>query len=67
VFVDQAGRPLPTRAGILEVADQFPLLGVDANDGLATALEALPKVTEVEELIITIGTVVRGEFLVIDP
>jgi hypothetical protein len=29
-------------------------------------LEALPKIAEVEELIVTIGTVVCGEFLVID-
>jgi hypothetical protein len=29
-------------------------------------LEALPKIAEVEELIVTIGTVVGGEFLVID-
>ena len=33
VVVDQAGRQIPARAGILEVADQFALLGVDANDG----------------------------------
>ena len=67
MVVDQAGRPLPTRAGILEVADQFALLGVNANDGLAAALEALPKITEVEELIIAVGAEVGGEFLVIDP
>ena len=33
VVVDQSGRQIPTRAGILEVADQFALLGVDANNG----------------------------------
>ena len=33
VIVDQARRQIPTRAGILEVADQFALLGVDTNDG----------------------------------
>jgi hypothetical protein len=33
VVVDQAGREIPTRAGILEVADQFAFLGVHANDG----------------------------------
>ena len=33
VVVDQAGRQIPARAGILEVADQFAFLGVDANDG----------------------------------
>jgi hypothetical protein len=67
VVVDQAGRQIPTRAGILEVAHQFALLGIDADDGQTAALEALPKIPEVEELIVAIGTVVRGEFLVIDP
>jgi hypothetical protein len=33
VVVDQAGRQIPARAGILEVADQFTFLGVNANDG----------------------------------
>ena len=33
VVVDQTGRKIPARAGILEVANQFALLGVDANDG----------------------------------
>ena len=33
VVLDSAGRPIPARAGILEVAHQFALLGVDANDG----------------------------------
>ena len=66
VVVDQAGRQIPTRAGILEIADQFAFLGVDANNGQAAALEALPKITEVEKLIIAIGTMVSGEVLVID-
>jgi hypothetical protein len=33
VVIDSAGRPIPARAGILEVANQFALLGIDANDG----------------------------------
>jgi hypothetical protein len=66
VVVDQTGRKIPTRSGVLEVADQFALLGVDANDRQAAALEALPKITQVEELIIAIGADVGGEFLVID-
>ena len=41
VVVDQAGRQIPTRAGILEVADQFAFLGIDANDGQAAALKAV--------------------------
>ena len=33
VIVDQAGRQIPTRAGIPEGADQFAFLGIHANDG----------------------------------
>jgi hypothetical protein len=66
VVVDQAGRPIPARAGIFEVTDQFAFLCVDANDGQAAALEALPKINKIEELIIAIGTEIGGEFLVID-
>ena len=66
MVVDQSGRKIPTRTGILEVAGQFALFGVDANDGEAAAFEALTKIAEVEEPIITIGTVAGGEFLAID-
>ena len=66
VVVDQAGRQIPAQAGVFEVADQFAFFGVDANDGQAAALEALPKITQIEELIIAIGTEVGGQFLVID-
>ena len=58
-------RLIPARAGIVEVANQFALLGVDTNDGLAAALKQVSKVAEVEELLVAIGTVVGGEFLVI--
>ncbi len=67
VIVDQAGRQIPARAGIFEIADQFALFGIDADDGYAAALEAMPKITQVEELIVAIRTVVGGAFLVIDP
>jgi hypothetical protein len=66
VVVDQSGRKIPTCTGVLEVADQFAFFGVDAKDGEAAAFEALTKITEVEELIIPIGTVVGGEFFAID-
>jgi len=33
VVVDESGRQIPARARILEAADQFALLGVDADDG----------------------------------
>ena len=44
MVVDQAGRQIPTRAGVLEVADQFAFLGVNANDRQAAALESLTKI-----------------------
>lgn len=66
VIVDQAWGQVPTRPGILESADQFALLGVDANDGVTAALKSVSKIAEVEELIVTIETVVGGYFLVID-
>ena len=66
VIVDQAGRAIPSRPGVLEVADQFALFGVDADDGQPPTLEAIAKIAEVEELIVAIGTGVGGELLVID-
>jgi hypothetical protein len=67
VIVDPAGRQIPTRAGIFERADQFTFFGIDTNDGETAALKSVSKIAEVEELIVAIGTVVGGEFLVIDP
>jgi hypothetical protein len=48
------------------MADEFALFGIDANDGETTALEAVAKVTEVEELMVAVGTVIGGKLLVID-
>ncbi len=67
VIVDPAGRQIPTRTRIFERADQFTFFGIDANDGETAALKSVSKIAEVEELIVAIGTVVGGEFLVIDP
>src|SRR5215475_9686204 len=67
VIVDQPWGQIPARPGIPKGADQFALLGIDADDGLAASLEAIPQVTEIEELIVAVGAVVSGEFLVIDP
>ena len=65
VIVDPAGRQIPTRTRIFEMADQFTFFGIDANDGETAALKSVSKIAEVEELIVAIGTVVGGEFLVI--
>src|SRR6266853_1481364 len=43
VIVHQNRRAIPFGASVLEVADQFALLTVDADDGNALALEALPQ------------------------
>lgn len=67
VIVDQARGQIPARPGILKGADQFALFGIDADDRVAASLEAVSKITQVEELIVAVGTVVGGEFLVIDP
>jgi hypothetical protein len=67
MIVDPAGRQIPTRTRIFEMADQFTFFGIDANDGETAALKSVSKIAEVEELIVAIGTVVGGESLVIDP
>jgi len=66
MIVDQAGRQVPTSTGISEMADEFVLLGIDANDGETAALESVAKVAEVAELMVAIGTMVGGKLLVID-
>ena len=41
------------------MADEFALFGIDANDGETTARESVAKVTEVEELMVAVGTVIQ--------
>jgi hypothetical protein len=67
VIVDQAGRQIPARPGIFEIADQFAFFGIDANNGETAVLKSVTQIAEVEELMVAIGTVVGGKFLVIDP
>jgi hypothetical protein len=66
VIVDQKWRETPSPAGVLEVAHKFPLLGVDADDRLATAFELVPKITDVKELLIPIRAAACGDLLTID-
>jgi len=42
MIIDEPGLAVPTSAGVFEVADQFAFLGIDTDDGKATAAEALP-------------------------
>ena len=67
VIVDPAGRQIPARPGIFEIADQSAFFGIDANDGETAVLKSVPQIAEVEELMVAIGTVVGGKSLVIDP
>lgn len=41
VIMDGLGLPIPTGAGVFEVADQFALFSIDADDGQAAVAEAL--------------------------
>ena len=40
VIIDAHGRAIPLDAIVLEVADQFSLFGIDADDGKPLALKA---------------------------
>jgi hypothetical protein len=42
VIVHQNGQTIPFGAGVFEVADQFALLAIDADDRKALSLEASP-------------------------
>lgn len=66
VVKDTAGAAFPTAAGIPEVADQFTLFCVDADDGQMTALEAASQLGEIFELEISIRAVAGGDLLMID-
>lgn len=41
MIVDHARGQFPAPSGILEIADQFALLGIHADDGMATTLESV--------------------------
>ena len=62
MIVDQTGREIPSCTRILEAAHQFALLSIDADNGMALASKAVPQITDVKELIVTIraGTTRSG-------
>jgi len=66
VIVDQARGQIPARPGILKGADQFALLGIDADDGQMTTLEAAAQFGQILELEVAIRTGIGGDLLVID-
>jgi len=53
VIVDGSGDALPLPARVLEVAHQFPLLGIDADDGIAVTAEATSQPGNLAELLVT--------------
>ena len=55
MIIDEPGLAVPACAGVLKVADQFALLGIDTDDGQATTAEALPQVGNVIELEVAVG------------
>lgn len=66
VVVDQARRALPGGAGILEVADQFALLGIDADDGQTPPLELVTEPGDVIELLLAMRAARGGQLLAIE-
>ena len=66
VIVHPFGRAIPFGAGVLEVANQFALLAVYADNGKALALEASPQRGNMAELLIPVGTGVGGDLLPVD-
>ena len=65
VVVDLGGNALPFHTGILEVAHQFPFLGVDADDGITLPAEKFSQPGDAAELSVASGTRSRGDVLAV--
>src|SRR6516164_8592847 len=65
VVKDAAGAAFPTAAWIPEVSHQFTLLGIHADDGQMTSLEAVTQIGEVFKLEAAMGAVAGGDLFVI--
>jgi hypothetical protein len=65
VIKNAAGAAFPTTAWVPEVTDQFALLGIDADDGQMTSLEAVAQIGKIFELEVSMGTVAGGNLFVI--
>ena len=55
MIIDEPRLAVPACAGVFKVADQFALLGIDTDDGQATAAEAFPEVGNVIKLEVPVG------------
>src|SRR5262245_3556866 len=63
VIVHQDRRAIPFGSGVLEIADQFAFLAIDADDGKTLPLETGSQRANMLELLITVGTGVGGDLL----
>ena len=66
VIVHQNRRAIPLGSGVLEVADQFAFLAIDADDRKALSLEAGAQRADMLELLIAVGAGVGGDLLTVD-
>ena len=66
MIVDRHGRAIPFGARVLEIADHFTLLAIDADHRKALALEARPQRGDMLELLIPVRTGVGGDLLAVD-
>src|ERR1039458_10016321 len=65
VIVHQNGRAIPFGSGVLEIADQFAFLAIDADAGKALSFEASPQRADMLELLIAVGGGIGGDLLAI--
>jgi hypothetical protein len=66
VVVDRYWQAVPFGASVLEVADQFALLGVDTDHGQSALLEAASRLRNEIELLVALGALPGRERLAID-
>jgi len=65
VVVDRRGNATPLATGILKVAYQFTLLGIDADDGIAATAETASQTIDHVELLVACGALPRGNIFAI--
>ena len=65
VVVDRGGDAIPLPAGILEVAHQLSLFGIDTDDGVAVTAEAPSQAGNVAELLVACGAVPGGDLFTV--
>jgi hypothetical protein len=66
VIVDQNRRAIPFGSGVLEVADQFAFLTIDADEGETLSMKARSQRADLLELLIAVGGGIGGDLLAVD-